>query len=108
MTSRQEFTKFENEVKLIAKLQHLNLTKLLGYCINRTEKFLVYEFRSSSSLLKVIFGTKPYITFFLFSIVCVVLILKRKKFGSVRLKLRNYFLYLFRSYTKRYSNMANT
>ncbi|TMW81142.1 hypothetical protein EJD97_011596 [Solanum chilense] len=55
MTSRQEFTEFENEVKLIAKIEHLNLTKLLGYCINGAEKFLVYEFRSNNSLHKVIF-----------------------------------------------------
>ena len=108
MTSRQEFTKFENEVKLIAKLQHRNLTKLLGYCINGAEKFLVYEFRSNNSPHKVIFGMKSYVTFFLFTIVPVVLILKRKKFGSIRLKLSNYFLYLSRSYRKGYSNIANT
>uniref|UniRef100_K4D0I6 Serine-threonine/tyrosine-protein kinase catalytic domain-containing protein n=1 Tax=Solanum lycopersicum TaxID=4081 RepID=K4D0I6_SOLLC len=58
MTSRQEFTKFENEVKLIAKLQHRNLTKFLGYCINGAEKFLVYEFRSNNSLHKVIFDPR--------------------------------------------------
>uniref|UniRef100_A0A3Q7IH66 Protein kinase domain-containing protein n=1 Tax=Solanum lycopersicum TaxID=4081 RepID=A0A3Q7IH66_SOLLC len=54
MTSHQEFTKFENEVKLIAKLQHRNLTKFLGYCINGAEKFLVYEFRSNNSLHKIL------------------------------------------------------
>ncbi|TMW83770.1 hypothetical protein EJD97_000761 [Solanum chilense] len=56
MTSRQEFTEFENEVKLIANLQHRNLTKFVGYCINGAEKFLVYEFRSNNSLHKVIFN----------------------------------------------------
>ena len=55
MTLRHEFTEFENEVKLIAKLQHRNLTKLLGYYINGVEKFLVYEFRLNNSLYKVIF-----------------------------------------------------
>ena len=87
MTSRHGHTEFDNEVKLIPNVQHCNLTKMSGNCINGVEKFLVYEFRSSSSLLKVIFGTKPYITFFLFTIVRVVLILKRKKFVSIRLKL---------------------
>ena len=90
MTSCQEFTKFENEVKLIPNL-HRNLTTLLGYCINGAEKFLVYEFRSNYSLHKVIFGRKSYITFFLFIIVRVVLLLKRKKFGSIRLKFNSYF-----------------
>ena len=108
MTSRHEFTEFENEVNLMAKLQHRNLTKLLGYYINGVEKFLVYEFRSNTSLHKVIFGMKSYITFILFTIVRIVFILKRKKFWSIRLKLRNYFLFLSRSYTKGYSNMANT
>ncbi|KAH0752138.1 hypothetical protein KY285_005286 [Solanum tuberosum] len=56
VTSRQGFTEFESEVKLIAKLQHRNLTKLLGYSINGAGKFLVYEFMENNSLHKVIFG----------------------------------------------------
>ncbi|TMW97026.1 hypothetical protein EJD97_006359 [Solanum chilense] len=55
MNSHKEFSPFENEVKLIEKLQHCNLTKLLGYCINGAEKFLVYEFMSTKSLHKIIF-----------------------------------------------------
>ncbi|TMW82368.1 hypothetical protein EJD97_006096 [Solanum chilense] len=62
MTSRQDFTEFENEVKLIAKLQHRNLTKLLRYCINGAEKFLVYKFRSNNSLHKVIFDPTGRVT----------------------------------------------
>ncbi|KAG5616314.1 hypothetical protein H5410_016138 [Solanum commersonii] len=56
----KDFTDFENEVKLIAKLRHRNLNKLLGYCINGAEKFLVYEFMAKSSLDKVIFGITSY------------------------------------------------
>ncbi|TMW83014.1 hypothetical protein EJD97_003332, partial [Solanum chilense] len=58
MTSRQEFTEFENEVKLISKLQYRNLTKFLGYCMNGAEKFVVYEFMSNNSLHKVIFDPR--------------------------------------------------
>ncbi|KAH0697205.1 hypothetical protein KY290_014644 [Solanum tuberosum] len=52
---RQGVEEFENEVKLIANLQHRNLTKLLGYCIHGIEKFVVYEFMANKSLDKVIF-----------------------------------------------------
>ncbi|CAN4083905.1 unnamed protein product [Withania somnifera] len=55
VTSRQGVKEFDNEVKLITKLQHRNLTKLLGYSIDGTEKFLVYEFMANNSLDKVIF-----------------------------------------------------
>ncbi|KAG5581741.1 hypothetical protein H5410_052368, partial [Solanum commersonii] len=44
--------KFESEVKLITKIQHRNLTKLLGYCINGAGKFLVCEFMANNSLDK--------------------------------------------------------
>ncbi|KAL5200398.1 hypothetical protein ABZP36_021601 [Zizania latifolia] len=46
---------FMNELQL-AKIQHTNLIKLLGWCIHEKERILVYEFAHNGSLHKYIFG----------------------------------------------------
>ncbi|KAL0728948.1 hypothetical protein Bca4012_025041 [Brassica carinata] len=59
--SRQGKREFLTEVKIISKLRHRNLVQLIGWCNEKHEYLLVYEFMPNGSLDTHLFGKIPHL-----------------------------------------------
>ncbi|KAJ0986823.1 hypothetical protein J5N97_005179 [Dioscorea zingiberensis] len=58
--SRQGEREFQTEVLLLCRLHHRNLVNLLGYCVDKGQRILIYEFMSNGSLENLLYGDGPH------------------------------------------------
>lgn len=64
--SQQGEREFLAEVKLITSIQHKNLVRLLGSCIDGPQRILIYEYMKNRSLDLFIYGWYPFSNFIIF------------------------------------------
>ncbi|PQQ00321.1 uncharacterized protein Pyn_14583 [Prunus yedoensis var. nudiflora] len=57
VASHQGKSQFVTEIAMISAVQHRNLVKLYGCCIEGTQRILVYEYLENKSLDQALFGT---------------------------------------------------
>ncbi|KAG6543461.1 hypothetical protein Mapa_015131 [Marchantia paleacea] len=57
--ARQGAREFLAEVKIISQLRHRNLVQLLGWCLEKDELILVYEYMPNGDLDDLIYADKP-------------------------------------------------
>ncbi|KAL7199661.1 hypothetical protein ACSBR2_021871 [Camellia fascicularis] len=60
--SKQGIKEYASEVKIISRLRHRNLVQLVGWCHDRRELLLVYEFMENGSLDYHLFKEKSLLT----------------------------------------------
>ena len=51
---------FTTEVELLSRLRHNNLLDLIGFCVERGEGMLLYDYMANGSLQHILFGIWNY------------------------------------------------
>ncbi|XP_057982018.1 calcium/calmodulin-regulated receptor-like kinase 2 [Malania oleifera] len=59
--SKQGEKEFQTEVVLLGRLHHRNLVNLLGYCVDKGQHMLIYEFMSNGSLGNLLYGEEKHV-----------------------------------------------
>ncbi|KAI9076979.1 hypothetical protein K1719_041055 [Acacia pycnantha] len=52
----QSVEEFMNEIEVLARLRHENIVRLLGFCMQKPERILVYEYMANRSLDYILFN----------------------------------------------------
>lgn len=60
LASHQGKSQFVTEIATISAVQHRNLVKLYGCCIEGDKRLLVYEYLENKSLDQALFGMKSF------------------------------------------------
>ncbi|KAG2715393.1 hypothetical protein I3760_03G074200 [Carya illinoinensis] len=59
--SKQGEREFQTEVSVLGRLHHRNLVNLVGYCVDKGQHMLIYEFMSNGSLENLLHGQEEQI-----------------------------------------------
>ncbi|KAK9067153.1 hypothetical protein SSX86_014478 [Deinandra increscens subsp. villosa] len=58
--SKQGEKEFQTEVSLLGRLHHRNLVNLVGYCVDKGQRMLIYEYMSNGSLASFLHSEEKY------------------------------------------------
>ena len=61
--SKQGSHEFVTEIGMVSSLQHPNLIRLFGCCIEREQLLLLYEYMENNSLARALFGKLMFYTY---------------------------------------------